>query len=135
MPSSEMLYCMVQQSSVRKPLAHARRWEHLLSTWQMAPHRLCSQMGQGEAWYPASLLQGRSEIPADRKEIWHTGGDSAQASVTSMFCSWLSRVTSFAFFLLPSCCFFCFLDGSWSMGAGFTNGISSWSPAREESTK
>lgn len=53
-------------------LGPCEEMEHLLGTWQMVPHRLCSQMGQGEEWYSASLLQGRSEIPADRKEVWQT---------------------------------------------------------------
>ena len=65
-------------------------------------------------------------------QLTELGGRNVQESVTSMPCSCRSRVTSLAAFLPPSCCFFCFFDGSWSMGAGFTKGISSWRPGREE---
>lgn len=70
-------------------------------------------------------------------QLTELGGRNVQESVTVMLCSRLSRVTSLAapLFLLPSCCFFCFFDGSWSMGAGFTKGISSWRPGGEEPTE
>lgn len=128
MPSPETLYCMVQQS-VRRPLAHARRWGPLLGTWQMAAVG-CAVRRDGVrsgTRPPCSKAGQRSQ--ATESKSGKPGGGGAQASVTSMSCSRLSRVTSFAFFLPPSCCFFCFFDGSWSMGAGFTNGISSWRPA------
>lgn len=106
--------------------------EHLLGTRQTAPGRCAVR------WDKAGVLLGLSVpglLGSRRAVSLAIRGGRAQASVTSMLCSWLSRVASFAFFLLPSCCFFCFLDGSWSIGAGFTNGISSWSPGREESAK
>lgn len=70
-------------------------------------------------------------------QLTELGGRNVQESATAMLCSRLSKVTSLAapLFLLPSCCFFCFFDGSWSMGAGFTKGISSWRPGREAPTE
>lgn len=135
MPSPEMLYCVASpviseetlgpfemmgtpaQYPADGPRCCAVRWDRVRS----GTRPLCSRADLGSQ--QAASKSGK------------LGGGSVQASVTSMFCSWFSRVTSFAFFLLPSCCFFCFLDGSWSIGAGFTNGISSWSPGRGEPDK
>lgn len=53
-----------------------------------------------------------------------------QELLTSMFCIFPSKAQSppADFFLLPSCCFFCFLESSWSIGAGRTNFIISFRP-------
>lgn len=49
-------------------MAHARRREHRLGTWQMAPHRLCSQMGQGEERYSAPCSEaGQRSQQTERK--------------------------------------------------------------------
>lgn len=78
-------------------------------------------------------LQGKDDDDSGSpKSPWGAGGHPQ----TSMFfiCSsstW-SRPPPAFFLPLPSCCFFCFLESSCSMGAGLTNGISS---RRSEKTR
>lgn len=67
MPSPEMLYCVASPVISEETLAHVRRREHLLGTWQTVPQPLCSQMGQGEEWYSAPLFQDRPGVPAGSK--------------------------------------------------------------------